>query len=214
MPRVTGRPWRFDVLAAIGDATTDQQRTHLPSELSNSPCLHLTAESDSAEFTLAPRWIECPVPPCQYGRFEYGGVPVNLASPRAGRGAPRGTSAQFLITGFARRWRTRTGQLRPRFQQIRAGSSPSFHSSHRSRRPAAGADRTDLDHHPPAAGELPQNGAGAFVGVSVGVVEHHHSWVQHSPGRSATPSSGRPLGASPHGGDATINASSCTTPPG
>jgi hypothetical protein len=97
---------------------------------------------------------------------------------------------------------------------IRAGSSPSVHSSHRSRRPAAGADRTDLDHHPPAAGELPQNGAGALVGVSVGVVEHHHSWMQHSPGRSATPWSGRPLGASPHGGDATINASSCTTPPG
>jgi hypothetical protein len=71
---------------------------------------------------------------------------------------------------------------------------PSFHSSHRSRRPAAGADRTDLDHHPPAAGELPQNGAGALVGVSVGVVEHHHSWMQHSPGRSATPWSGRPLG--------------------
>jgi hypothetical protein len=52
---------------------------------------------------------------------------------------------------------------------------------------------TDLDHHPPR-GWRPQNGVGALVGVSVGVVEHHHSWTQHSPGRSATPWSGWPPG--------------------
>jgi len=46
-----------------------------PRELSNSPCLHLTAESESVEFTCTPDGSNA-VPPCKYGRFEYGGLPV------------------------------------------------------------------------------------------------------------------------------------------
>jgi hypothetical protein len=68
----------LDVLAAI--KTVPRQTSNelaCPCELSNSPCLYLTAESDSASL-LPTRKGRMPVPSGKYGRFEYGGLPVNL----------------------------------------------------------------------------------------------------------------------------------------
>jgi hypothetical protein len=67
-------------------------------ELSNSPCLHLTAESDSAEYTCAPDGL-MPVPPCKYARFEYGGLPVPHSGVQEHNGGEVVLSVNWLVCG-------------------------------------------------------------------------------------------------------------------
>jgi hypothetical protein len=61
MARSRGRCWMCSPRS--NGATTDQQRTRLPMRTLDSPCLYLTAQSDSAEFTSNPDGVECPYRP-------------------------------------------------------------------------------------------------------------------------------------------------------